>query len=115
MIRRPPRSTLFPYTTLFRSILPLLYMYENTVAFARKMDAEDPLYTYRNQFYIPQQNGKEVIYFCGNSLGLQPKSVKETIAIELEKWQNLAVEGHFTGENPWFTYHKWFKKPVANI
>src|SRR3989454_12788319 len=25
MIRRPPRSTLFPYTTLFRSILPLVY------------------------------------------------------------------------------------------
>src|SRR5260370_6480161 len=23
MIRRPPRSTLFPYTTLFRSFLPL--------------------------------------------------------------------------------------------
>src|SRR5256885_5697981 len=23
MIRRPPRSTLFPYTTLFRSLLPL--------------------------------------------------------------------------------------------
>src|SRR5256885_2462432 len=23
MIRRPPRSTLFPYTTLFRSIIPL--------------------------------------------------------------------------------------------
>src|SRR2546430_17212394 len=25
MIRRPPRSTLFPYTTLFRSILPRSY------------------------------------------------------------------------------------------
>src|SRR2546430_7138084 len=24
MIRRPPRSTLFPYTTLFRSLLPIL-------------------------------------------------------------------------------------------
>src|SRR5260370_8949759 len=24
MIRRPPRSTLFPYTTLFRSLLPTL-------------------------------------------------------------------------------------------
>src|SRR3712207_8532098 len=24
MIRRPPRSTLFPYTTLFRSVLPTL-------------------------------------------------------------------------------------------
>src|SRR5947208_7595600 len=23
MIRRPPRSTLFPYTTLFRSVLPV--------------------------------------------------------------------------------------------
>src|SRR5436309_6307308 len=23
MIRRPPRSTLFPYTTLFRSLLPM--------------------------------------------------------------------------------------------
>src|SRR3712207_8160549 len=25
MIRRPPRSTLFPYTTLFRSLLALLF------------------------------------------------------------------------------------------
>src|SRR3712207_8555753 len=25
MIRRPPRSTLFPYTTLFRSLLSLLH------------------------------------------------------------------------------------------
>ena len=25
MIRRPPRSTLFPYTTLFRSIMPDTY------------------------------------------------------------------------------------------
>src|SRR3712207_8900063 len=26
MIRRPPRSTLFPYTTLFRSIFPLTFL-----------------------------------------------------------------------------------------
>src|SRR3712207_8518033 len=26
MIRRPPRSTLFPYTTLFRSLKPHLYL-----------------------------------------------------------------------------------------
>src|SRR3712207_8199865 len=26
MIRRPPRSTLFPYTTLFRSLLSLIYL-----------------------------------------------------------------------------------------
>src|SRR5690349_23309162 len=33
MIRRPPRSTLFPYTTLFRSLIPLecraKYLYRN--------------------------------------------------------------------------------------
>ncbi len=90
-------------------------MYENTPAFARKCDAEDALHKYRSQFYIPEQNGKEVIYFCGNSLGLQPKSVSKIIEQELEKWKNLAVEGHFTGEDPWFTYHKWFKEPVAKI
>jgi kynureninase len=90
-------------------------MYENTLAFARQSDAEDPLKKYRQQFHIPLQNGKEVIYFCGNSLGLQPKSVKKTIEEELEKWQNLAVEGHFTGDNPWFTYHKQFKEPVARL
>src|SRR2546426_9330562 len=31
MIRRPPRSTLFPYTTLFRSVLVLLTQQVGTV------------------------------------------------------------------------------------
>src|SRR3989449_5954517 len=30
MIRRPPRSTLFPYTTLFRSVLQEIKMVEDT-------------------------------------------------------------------------------------
>src|SRR2546422_6836791 len=30
MIRRPPRSTLFPYTTLFRSVPPLLRLVYQT-------------------------------------------------------------------------------------
>src|SRR3712207_7256771 len=29
MIRRPPRSTLFPYTTLFRSPVDLLYLFDD--------------------------------------------------------------------------------------
>src|SRR2546421_8767057 len=29
MIRRPPRSTLFPYTTLFRSMYPLVMAYDS--------------------------------------------------------------------------------------
>jgi kynureninase len=90
-------------------------MYNNSLAFAQQLDAEDPLKKYRQQFHIPRQHDKEVIYFCGNSLGLQPKTVRNTIDKELEKWQNLAVEGHFTGDNPWFTYHKQFKDPVARL
>src|SRR3712207_7850163 len=36
MIRRPPRSTLFPYTTLFRSLEELKYT-NDEVAFASKI------------------------------------------------------------------------------
>src|SRR5437588_7748312 len=32
MIRRPPRSTLFPYTTLFRSLLPKSFLRRRTSA-----------------------------------------------------------------------------------
>src|SRR3712207_8865571 len=40
MIRRPPRSTLFPYTTLFRSVADLDGLLEPAVAGA-ELDAED--------------------------------------------------------------------------
>src|SRR5260370_7992824 len=43
MIRRPPRSTLFPYTTLFRSLMPLIneaaYCVMEGVATAEAVDA----------------------------------------------------------------------------
>lgn len=35
------------------------------------------------------------IYFCGNSLGLQPKAVRENIDAQLETWSSLGVYGHF--------------------
>src|SRR5690349_23436536 len=41
MIRRPPRSTLFPYTTLFRS--PTVATLESTVpSFARNVNESEP-------------------------------------------------------------------------
>src|SRR2546427_6011289 len=40
MIRRPPRSTLFPYTTLFRSIGERLGQHDDHVG-ARRLDAGD--------------------------------------------------------------------------
>lgn len=83
--------------------------------FARSMDDRDPLSSYRNQFYIPQVNGEDSVYFTGNSLGLQPKSVKSYIDQELKDWAELGVEGHFHGKTPWFTYHKSLTKASAKI
>jgi kynureninase len=89
--------------------------FENSLDFARSLDQADPLKEYRSRFYIPQKNGKDLIYFCGNSLGLQPKKVKEFIEVELDDWRDLGVEGHFEGRNPWFGYHKQFEAPVSRL
>lgn len=70
---------------------------------------------FRDRFYIPQVDGKDVIYFCGNSLGLQPKTTEKFILQELQQWQKLGVEGHFEGEKPWMHYHKFSKKSTAKI
>src|SRR5438034_7473162 len=42
MIRRPPRSTLFPYTTLFRSNLLPTYSAEENVALPLLLDRRRP-------------------------------------------------------------------------
>ncbi len=90
-------------------------MYENNLPFAEKLDAEDPLRGFRERFHIPQSDGRDVIYFCGNSLGLQPKTAQEALEKEIQQWQKRAVEGHFDEENPWLYYHKQFKAPVARL
>ncbi|MEQ9413086.1 MAG: kynureninase, partial [Cyclobacteriaceae bacterium] len=90
-------------------------IFENTIAFAKKMDRNDPLASYRKQFLIPKHNGKASVYFVGNSLGLQPKDTKKLVNEELEDWGNLAVEGHFDGRRPWMHYHKFSKKALAKI
>ncbi|NQX99450.1 MAG: kynureninase, partial [Flavobacteriales bacterium] len=89
--------------------------YENSLEFALKLDEQDELKSYRDKFHIPVINGKEIIYFTGNSLGLQPKSTKDYINQELDDWAQWGVEGHFLGKNPWFAYHEMFAKPISKI
>ena len=89
--------------------------YSSSLEFAQQMDEKDPLKEYRSQFFLPQVNGKDALYFTGNSLGLQPKSVKATIDVELNDWANLGVEGHFYGTNPWFSYHELLSKNMATV
>ena len=89
--------------------------YQNSLKFAQEQDLQDPLNKYREQFFFPQVNGKDAIYYTGNSLGLQPKSVRESINQELDDWSKFGVEGHFHAKNPWFSYHEMFAEPLAKI
>jgi kynureninase len=91
-------------------------MFQNTLAYAKAQDATDPLKSYRTKFHIPKDAaGNEWLYFCGNSLGLQPKVTQEYIQQELNDWANLGVEGHFEAKTPWMPYHEFLTENMAKI
>lgn len=79
------------------------------------MDKADPLRSFRKEFYIPKVNGKDSIYLCGNSLGLQPRAVEQHVMTEIEDWRKYGVEGHLHARNPWLYYHHLFTKPLSNL
>ncbi len=84
--------------------------------YAKQQDLLDELSDYRNQFHIPKDNnGNELIYLTGNSLGLQPKITKDYINQVLEDWANLGVEGHTEAKNPWLPYHEFLTESMANL
>ena len=89
--------------------------FENTLRFAKRLDHTDSLKSYRSKFFIPELKGKPVIYFSGNSLGLQPKQASTFIQQELNDWANLGVEGHEHARRPWLYYHKFSKKILAEL
>ena len=89
--------------------------FKNTLEFARELDAKDPLKDFRKKFHLPTFTKNEVVYFTGNSLGLQPKSVEKYIKEELNAWAKYGVEGHFLAEKPWFSYHEFLTEKAAKI
>ena len=89
---------------------------ENSLNFAKQLDQLDSLSEYRNLFHIPKDNhNNDLIYFCGNSLGLQPKSTKSFIDKEMKDWANLGVKGWSNAKNPWLEYHSYLTNEMANI
>lgn len=80
------------------------------------MDAKDPLRSYRDRFFMPKgPEGKPCLYLCGNSLGLQPRSLRGYVEQELKDWENLGVEGHFHAKNPWMPYHEFLAESTARL
>ncbi|MEC5167136.1 kynureninase [Flavobacterium sp. PL11] len=89
--------------------------FENTLEFAQLLDANDILNKYQQEFIFPKVNDKKVIYFTGNSLGLQPKRTKKYVDEVMNDWANLAVEGHFYAEKAWWDYHERFAEPLSKV
>ena len=90
--------------------------------FAQHKDREDELKGFRSRFYFPRlrsagpaSDGDEMLYFCGNSLGLQPAGAEESIRQELTDWRDLAIGGYWQARNPWMTYPASLRAPLTRI
>lgn len=90
-------------------------LYEPSLAFAEDMDRKDPLREFREAFLFPRHEDRDCLYFCGNSLGLQPRRVTSYLQEELARWAMLGVEGHFKGELPWLRFHRALAPASAHI
>jgi len=91
-------------------------VYDSSPAFAADQDAADPLAPFRQQFHLPAGlGGQPAAYFCGNSLGLLPKAARAAAEREFKAWEERAVEGHFTGDSPWLTYHETLNEATARV
>ena len=60
--------------------------FENKAAWAMQKDEQDELASFRQRFHIPLHHGQETVYFCGNSLGLQPKQTSHYVLQELQEY-----------------------------
>lgn len=89
--------------------------FQNNLDFAVSLDTNDTLKNFRNRFLFPHHNNKPVVYFTGNSLGLQPKTTHASIEQELKDWATFGVEGHFLAQNPWLSYHELLTDKMAKI
>ena len=85
------------------------------IAEARERDAADPLAPFRDRFHMPPHGDGEVLYFTGNSLGLQPKQAATFIEGALEDWRTFGVEGHFHGRRPRVDYHNFATEDLAML
>ena len=84
--------------------------------FALQLDAEDPLRQFREKFHLPLgKDGKPLIYFAGNSLGLMPKAARQAVEQELDDWAKLAVDAHLKAKTPWYSYHETLREPTARL
>lgn len=83
---------------------------------AKQLDQKDSLAEFRSRFLIPKtSDGRDYIYLCGNSLGLQSKGIRSIIEQELSDWEAFGVHGHHDAQRPWYKYHEFLTEPMAAV
>lgn len=87
----------------------------NHIDSAKDLDHQDPMSKFRERFHFPKSPGGQGLYFCGHSLGLQPKDTRKAIETELDSWATYGVEGHFEGPYPWLPYHENITKSFSKL
>lgn len=88
----------------------------HSLEYAQALDQQDPLKVFREAFTLPEHRPNEpFIYFCGNSLGCQPKKSSLYLQEEMDRWAQIGVEAHFRGDRPWTVYQDFLAAPMAQI
>src|SRR2546422_10110790 len=84
MIRRPPRSTLFPYTTLFRSVLGKLGVHDRDVSVGGVLEVGE------------RATGMNVSAFDHRPVGIPTPNVdrRQGVAFEVDVCQGVLVHDH---------------------
>ena len=83
---------------------------------ALALDAADPLTALSDRFLLPAaSDGSPTVYYAGQSLGLQPRTVRAAIETELDSWARLGVDAWFDPKRPWFTMDETLRGPMARI
>lgn len=115
LIKKLFESSCFKFLTYTFAQTFRMSTFNTTLEYARDQDKLDFLFPFRERFLFPQHDNKDVHYFCGNSLGLQPRSVRYLMECELDDWATYGVEGHFQARSPWFSYHHFFASGLAAL
>lgn len=86
---------------------------------ALALDEADPLRGFRERFCFPEApkgaSSRQVVYLCGNSLGLMPRATRDAVLAELDDWARTGVEGHFKRRDGWYRYHELVREPLARL
>lgn len=84
--------------------------------FALRADEHDGLREFTDAYHIPVgPDGEALIYFSGNSLGLQAKGAETLVREVMCAWRERAVNAHSEGDSPWLYYCDSLDENMARI